>query len=76
MDPFFTRTVRLGAVGCVCRRHAVYRDAPEGGLWLYYIGSNEAGDHQVADEMILQHQIGLACCDGKDLTRWRRLGEV
>lgn len=51
-------------------------EAPEGGLWLYYIGSNEAGDHQVADEMSLRHQIGLACCDGDDLTRWRRLGEA
>jgi hypothetical protein len=48
---------------------------PDGRLRMYYIGSNEAGEGEAVDELRLRHQIGLAVCDGHDLTRWRRHGQ-
>lgn len=50
-------------------------EVPGEGLRMYYIGSNEAGDHAMADEMLLRHQIGLALSVEGDPVRWRRLGE-
>ncbi len=47
---------------------------PNGSLRMYYIGSNETGDGEVADELRLLHQIGLAVCDDRDATSWRRHG--
>ncbi|MBK6599748.1 MAG: glycosyl hydrolase [Proteobacteria bacterium] len=50
--------------------------AMDDGSWrMYYIGSNEVANHGPADEMALQHRIGLAVSTGTDLTRWRRWGE-
>jgi len=49
--------------------------APEGGLLMYYVGAGYRGEDfsdLVEAEASAVHQIGLASCDGEDLTRWTR----
>lgn len=49
--------------------------APDGGLLMYYVGAGYRGeefDDLVEAEASAVHQIGLATCDGEDLTRWTR----
>jgi len=43
----------------------------DGGLRLYYIGSNQRPPEKESGELGSVHQIGLAVSDG-DITRWRR----
>ncbi len=45
---------------------------PDGGLRMYYIGSNEVAGSASHDELSLRHQIGLALSDDRDPARWRR----
>ena len=40
-------------------------------LRLYYVGADEREDKLEA-EAGATHQIGLALCDGTDLTNWKR----
>ena len=44
---------------------------PDGSLRLYYVGTGETQDGY-ADELALQHRIGLAVSEGPDYTVWQR----
>lgn len=47
---------------------------PDGGLRLYHVGASESRspDPAVIDRAGIINRIGMASCDGRDLTRWKR----
>jgi hypothetical protein len=52
--------------------------AGDGRLFMYFVGATENPNPQpgVMDENAITHRFGLAVCDGKDLTRWKRIREA
>lgn len=52
--------------------------AGDGRLFMYFVGVTENPNPQpgMMDENAITHRFGLAICDGKDLTQWKRVREV
>lgn len=52
--------------------------AGDGRLFMYFVGATENPNPQpgMMDENAITHRFGLAVCDGKDLTQWKRIRET